>query len=350
MSVEERCFARAGLLGNPSDGFGGRTLSCLIGNFSATVRLAPHACVEIVPSELCDTPSSFGTMERLHSHVSKYGYYGVQRLMLATCKKFFALCLSAGLDHRISKGFRLTYETSIPRMVGLSGSSALIVAAFRALLKYFSLTIDDLHIRKQSTVHTHTSHCSFRLTYIFAHAVLPQVILSIERDELGIAAGLQDRVIQVYGGVVKMDFSPAFMDANGHGEYTTPLAVHDLPHMYLAYNYKAGGDSGSVHSTVKTRWAERDADLVRGMQRLGALVDLGVDALKRRDIDAFADLMDENFALRRAMYGDDVVGLLNIQAVELVRSFGFGVKFTGSGGACVCIRRGSSEWYVNAVH
>jgi galactokinase/mevalonate kinase-like predicted kinase len=35
----------------------------------------------------------------------------------------------------------------------------------------------------------------------------PEVILSIERDELGISAGLQDRVIQTYGGLVHMDFT-----------------------------------------------------------------------------------------------------------------------------------------------
>ena len=35
----------------------------------------------------------------------------------------------------------------------------------------------------------------------------PEVILSIERDELGISAGLQDRVIQCFGGLVHMDFS-----------------------------------------------------------------------------------------------------------------------------------------------
>jgi galactokinase/mevalonate kinase-like predicted kinase len=33
------------------------------------------------------------------------------------------------------------------------------------------------------------------------------VILNIEKEELGISAGLQDRVIQTYGGLVHMDFT-----------------------------------------------------------------------------------------------------------------------------------------------
>ena len=34
----------------------------------------------------------------------------------------------------------------------------------------------------------------------------PTFVLAVEQEELGIAAGLQDRVIQVYEGLVYMDF------------------------------------------------------------------------------------------------------------------------------------------------
>jgi shikimate kinase len=36
--------------------------------------------------------------------------------------------------------------------VGLSGSSAIIVAAFNGLLKFYQLSIQDLHILKEGTV------------------------------------------------------------------------------------------------------------------------------------------------------------------------------------------------------
>lgn len=70
--------------------------------------------------------------------------------------------------------------------MGLSGSSAIIVATFRSILRYYNLTIDDLKIEKER---------------------FPEVILNIEKEELGISAGLQDRVIQTYGGLVHMDFT-----------------------------------------------------------------------------------------------------------------------------------------------
>jgi glucuronokinase len=47
----------------------------------------------------------------------------------------------------------------------------------------------------------------------------PQFVLDVEVHELGINAGLQDRVIQKYKGLVFMDFGKEIMDAQGHGNY-----------------------------------------------------------------------------------------------------------------------------------
>lgn len=72
----------------------------------------------------------------------------------------------------------------------------------------------------------------------------PQIILNIEKVELGISAGLQDRVIQTYGGLVHMDFSPgapsvAAAEETGLSPYTS-LDPALLPEMYLAYDAHAG--------------------------------------------------------------------------------------------------------------
>ena len=62
---------------------------------------------------------------------------------------------------------------------GLSGSSAIVCAALSCLLDFYK-------IRKLIKVE-----------------VWPQLILNAEK-ELGVVAGLQDRVAQVYGGLVYM--------------------------------------------------------------------------------------------------------------------------------------------------
>lgn len=39
------------------------------------------------------------------------------------------------------------------------------------------------------------------------------------------------------------------------------------------------------------------------------------------------------------MYGDAVVGERNLEMVALAKANGMAAKFTGSGGACICLRR-----------
>jgi len=81
------------------------------------------------------------------------------------------------------------YDTNIPRQVGLAGSSAICTACFKALLAFYSLTESE-----------------------FQKPICPKFVLSVEHDELGINAGLQDRVVQVYGGLVYMDFDQQLME------------------------------------------------------------------------------------------------------------------------------------------
>ena len=162
----------------------------------------------------------------------------------------------------------------------------------------------------------------------------------MEKVELGIAAGLQDRVVQTYGGLVHMDFSAAAAAAPVY----TPMDPALLPPMYLCYNRHAGGESGKVHSTVKERWAARDPALVDGMRAQGALADAAAAALRAGDAKSLAALMEQNFAGRRRMYGDGPVGALNIAMVALAGAHGLSAKFTGSGGALVCVRTDGGGW------
>jgi len=54
----------------------------------------------------------------------------------------------------------------------------------------------------------------------------PGLVLKAE-EELGITAGLQDRVVQVFGGVVYMDFAKDYMQKHGHGR-CSPLSLLSL--------------------------------------------------------------------------------------------------------------------------
>ena len=80
------------------------------------------------------------------------------------------------------------------------------------------------------------------------------------------------------------------------------------------------------------------------MNHLASLVDEARCCLEMGNKKTLANLMDENFATRRKLYSDAVVGLKNIRIAELLNERGLAAKFTGSGGAFVCLNRAGVGW------
>ena len=119
--IETCAYARAGLLGNPSDGYNGRAISISVKNFSAQVALFPTPKLCIEPGE--EDKNVFGSVQELVERIDLYGYYGGDRLVKGAIKKFFEYCAENKIA--LSKdNFTIRYSSSIPRQVGLAGSSA----------------------------------------------------------------------------------------------------------------------------------------------------------------------------------------------------------------------------------
>nr|NP_001107088.1 glucuronokinase with putative uridyl pyrophosphorylase [Danio rerio]AAI54512.1 Zgc:172049 protein [Danio rerio]AAI71705.1 Zgc:172049 [Danio rerio]AAI71707.1 Zgc:172049 [Danio rerio] len=303
-----RSYARVGLMGNPSDGFNGKTIAMSISNFWAEVTLMESQTLVLLPHPLND-PTEFGGLQDLFRISRKEGYLGGLRLLQATCKKFYQFCSEQGIA--LSKqNFTLKYDTNIPRQVGLAGSSAIVSATLKCLMKFYNITDNDL-----------------------PQPVRANFILNVETDELFITAGLQDRVVQVYEGLVYMDFSKQLMDERGYGEYI-PLDMRDLPMFWLAY-LSDPSDSGRIHSNVRQRWLNGEPAVVEAMKSFAELTDQSRAAFQCKDWARLAQLMDENFELRRSVYTDDCLGPGNLKMVQLARQFGSAVKLPGSGGAVV---------------
>lgn len=306
--IRKRAIARAGLIGNPSDGYHGKTISLIVRNFWAEVVLYEWEDVELLLSQ--EDRSRFSSVSELVADVRHHGYYGGIRLIKATIKRFVEYCQHQGfLLHE--RNFSIRYQTNIPRNVGLAGSSAIIVAALRCLMEFYQVAIPQ-HL-------------------------LPSLALSVETDELNIAAGLQDRVVQVYEGLVAMDFSPqAMREESGlrYGMYE-PLDAACLPPLYLAYSADPSSAEPTEvpHSDLRARWQRRDADVVQAMQRLAELTDRDREALLACDHKELARLMDENFNIRRSLFRNMLPRQLEM--VEQARSIGASAKFAGSGGAII---------------
>ncbi|MFB3778072.1 MAG: mevalonate kinase [Bryobacteraceae bacterium] len=300
--LETYAYARAGFLGNPSDGYFGKTISLLVRNFRARVVLYPSARLEIKPSK-ADMPV-FESLEDLYGVTRWRGYYGGIRIIQALIVRFIDYCRKEGIALE-NRNFTLEYESTIPLRLGLGGSSAIITAALRALCRYFGVEI-PLPIQAK-------------------------LVHETETVELGVPAGPQDRVIQVYEGLMYMDFSRELMETQGYGRYER-LDPALLPHLYVAYRTSLSEGTEVFHSNVRERWRAGEPQVVEAMRTWADYADQGRDALLRRDYSALDKLIDANFDLRARIYE---ISEGNLRMIRAARQVGASANFAGSGGAIV---------------
>ncbi len=303
--IRKSAHARAGLIGNPSDGYFGKTISVILRNFSAQVVLYEWDDVEIVWSR--EDRSRFQSVRDLVQDVKTHGYYGGIRLVKATIKKFVEYCQRRGIELH-GRNFSVRYDTDIPRQVGMAGSSAIIVATLRCLMEFYEVEIDP--------------------------NVQPSLALSVETEELGIAAGLQDRVVQVYEGMAFMDFASEQMrELEGYrcGVYE-PLCVATAPPLYVAYNTDVGEPTEVVHNDLRARFEQGDREVLSAMHEFAEFAQQAKTCLEQGETDQLGLLIDANFDLRRSICP---LHPGQVQMVETARSVGATAKFAGSGGAII---------------
>lgn len=303
--LRKRAYARAGLLGNPSDGYNGKTISISVRNFFAEVVLYEWDTLEIILA--ADDRARFHSIYDLAKDVKLHGYYGGIRLVKATIKRFVDYCERKGWKLH-DRNFSIRYQTNIPRQVGLAGSSGIITATLRALMEYYHVEIP--------------------------RAVQPSLILAVENDDLGIAGGLQDRVIQVYEGLVYMNFDKACEQIiDGYKCYAyEPLAPALLPPLYVAYSAELSEPTEIFHNDIRGRFNRGEEKVVNAMKKFAEIAYQGRAAILNRDSNRLAQLVNENFDTRRSIYN---IASWQVNMVETARACGASAKFAGSGGAII---------------
>jgi glucuronokinase len=303
--IRRKAYARAGLVGNPSDGYHGKTISIIVRNYCAEVVLYEWEDVELILSD--EDQSRFRSIQELARDVKLHGYYGGIRLVKATIKKFVEFCQAQGFALH-NRNFSVRYHSTVPRQLGMAGSSAIIVATLRCLIDFYQVPI-PLEVQ-------------------------PSLALAVETEELGIAAGLQDRVIQVYEGLVYMDFSRERMREHcgyRYGVYER-LDPALLPPLYIAYKAEVSEPTEVFHNDIRARYNRGETKVVEAMVKFAGLAAQAREALEQRDAERLARLMDENFDTRRSIYQ---LPAAQVEMVEVARKVGASAKFAGSGGAII---------------
>jgi glucuronokinase len=274
---ESRAFARVALAGNPSDGYGGRTLAVVVREFAAV------ATVEPAERDRISSPGPGGE--------------GLMRALLERFRRHTGR----------SQPVTLRCTTNVPREVGLGGSSAIVIACGRALCRLHATALPGDE--------------------------LARLALAVEVEDLGIAAGLQDRMVQTRETLVAMDFG-------GEASYEN-LDPGLLPPLFVAWHPDAAAPSGIAHGALRERHARGDVRVVDALACLAELAATARDALLAGDREAFAAAVDGSFDQRlRIMEVDRHTR----EMVEIARRAGAAANSAGSGGAIVGTLPSEEAW------
>ena len=299
-------YPRAAVIWNPSDGYNGKTIAFVFDDYRAEAQILPSDKL-VLENPALNTLSYKNVMD-LEQAIQAHGYNDERtsphRLVHAAIKYFSGYAVEHfGLS--LPATFHLQYQSTIPRSVGLAGSSAIIMATIKALLSLLKTQMDK--------------------------EVLAQLVLEIETKELEISGGLQDRVAQAFEIPITMDFDKEVMARSGHGRYYPISAIAEL-NWYIAYPKDYSESSDRVHNDLRSRYDGGDVEVHKAMEQFASLTGQFEDALGLKDIPALNYLINKNYDLRQSIMEIDPKFQ---DLITVARDTGVSAKFTGSGGAII---------------
>ncbi|MBV9311289.1 MAG: hypothetical protein JOZ73_10670 [Solirubrobacterales bacterium] len=261
-------LARIALAGNPSDGYGGAVLATTFADFSAVAEARPGSALLVEPESA---------------------------LVSACVGRFSRQLESAAATTSVS------WHTSVPQGLGLGGSSAISIATLRSLCELYGIVVGPLELAALAT--------------------------SVEREDLRIAGGREDQVVQAHQGLLFMDFGSARYER---------LDAALLPPMLIALRPGAAQPSGVAHAPLHAAFARGDAGVRAGIEELTSLAGEAREALLEHRHQVFASCVDRTFDVRARIMRLDT---RQVAMVSEARELGLSANFTGSGGAIVCVCR-----------
>lgn len=291
--IQASAPGRCGLIGNPTDMYGGTVISC------STRERARCSLSYDVDSLMITVSGQTQALETLDDLVLRPGdYLNVARAALSALE----------IDPAATTPFHLSAQTEVPMQAGLAGSTAILACITGALLTHLGLILSPYETA--------------------------ELVRKIEYDVLGIVCGFQDHYMAVFGGLNCLDFrgkdSAQIQDSEtpfGSVESLSPY-IDNLP-LVLAHT-GVRHHSGSVHTSPRERWLRGDREVVDGYTEIGTLARRGKRALLSGDWDTLATLMNRNHAIVRGLGGS---GEANEKLISAALTGGAsGAKLAGAGG------------------
>ena len=299
MNSEQRkvvCSApgRAGIIGNPTDMYGGAVLSCSVGKRArVTVTPASHLVIETGGQECRITSRDDLRPQRDRFDVAR-SVLDYMRLPPLAC--------------------RVRYESEIPLRSGLSGSTALVVALLQALLAWQGERPNPYRLAERARY--------------------------IELNYLKVVCGYQDAYMCTFGGLNYMDFRGKQFYREAEAElFATiePLAAY-VPELPFVLGFTGVQHaSGAVHKPLRERWLEGEATVVEGYKHITEIARMGKKALLMADWPLLGRLMNENHAIQRDLGGSGESNERLIAAALEAGALGAKLAGAGHGGTIIAL-------------
>ncbi len=285
--------ARANLIGNPSDLYGGAVLGCSV-DCRARVTIEPAEALALVTGEQQLRIAGRGDLAPAGDA------FDVARCVLA--------------DQSELPRARIRFESDIPFGSGLAGSTALLVALLRGALAFAGERTGAYELAERAR--------------------------RIERELLGIACGYVDHYLCTFGGLQYVDLRGKQAEAGPDAApYATvePLARHVLALPFVLAYTGVSHQSSAVHGPIRARWERGDPEVVAAYERVSALAPLGKAALLRGDWKQLGALMDENHEIQRGLGGSGEAPDRLIDAARRAGAAGAKLAGAGHGGTIVVL-------------
>lgn len=283
-----RCSApgRCGIIGNPTDMYGGSVISCSIA-YRAYVTISPCNRLELEASG--QTLAVSGPDDLLLNG----DYFDVARAVLDYLHDEQLCC-------------RISYTSEIPVKAGVSGSTALTVAILYGLLRFRGLDYNPYRVAELARY--------------------------IELNHLRVVCGYQDAYMCTFGGLNYMDFRGKQFYRHAAEELYATIEPLDrfVPHLpFVLAHTGVTHSSDAVHRPLRERWLEGDPEVREGYEEIGRIAREGKKALLLQDWERLGWLMNQNHAIQRDLGGS---GESNERLIAVALEHGaLGAKLAGAG-------------------
>lgn len=287
MMIKVTAPGRAGIIGNPTDGYGGSLISCSIKNRAEVIIQSDKGLI-------LESENRRKELIWRNDYENKQDEFDIIRCVLRFLRLY-------------NLKARITFKSNIPVQAGLAGSTALLSCVLSAVLAYTGIKINKYELAEMNR--------------------------TIELNYLKCQCGYQDAYMTTFGGLCYLDFRGKEYYKDYLEEIYAVVEnissyVKDLPFVIVHTGIKH--NSGDFHKPLRERWLDGDEAVIKGYKEIACIAREGKKALIKQNWEELAYLMNQNHKIQSSLAFS---GEQNEYMIKIAKENGaLAAKLAGAGG------------------